>query len=327
VDRADPGKLAPRIGRQPAEAFRLLRGAGLLGGHGRYLAELVVGDRHRHEPGVLGPAPGDGLGHIGQQAIAWRTQLSGPGSAALHVPLEVEALGEQEPEVLAQGQLVDLVVAEATPDEHNAGPPGQRGDRPEPEVVAPEHVVTGEVMLGEDIGKQQRIGVRAVTGQEDQGVLAVQRPPPVQPGGVDLHVPCVGVQRTQRAGQQVDRDRAHRGNQAVQVRLGAPHRFLLGQAKPGREMGDLGAEVRAVPYRLGDFLRHLVPVPEQRSLGSVQRESGLPGHKLGERAGATPPAAQHGHGGGLRDHHPGPVRLAPHDPALPERRRPPWVDL
>ena len=97
------------------------------------------------------------------------------GSAALHVPLKVEALGEQEPEVLTQGQLVDLVIAEAAPDETCEIPArlGQRGDRPEPEVVAPEYVVTGEVMLGEDIGKQQRISVRAVTGQEDQGVLAV----------------------------------------------------------------------------------------------------------------------------------------------------------
>ena len=137
----------------------------------------------------------------------------------------------------------------------------------------------------------------------------------------------MGVQRAQRAGQQVDRDRAHRGDQTVQVRLGAPHRFLPGQAQPGRKPGDLSAQPRAVLDRLGDLLRHLVPVPEQRPLRAVQREPGLPGHELSERAGAAPPAAQRGHGGGFRDHHPGPVRLVPQDPVLPERGRPPRVDL
>ena len=182
-------------------------------------------------------------------------------------------------------------------------------------------------MLSKDIGKQQRIGVRAVTGQEDQSVLAVQRPQPVQPGDVDLHVPRVSVQRAQRVGQQVDRDRAHQGNQIVQVRLYARHRLLLGQGQPGREPGDLRAEMRAVLDRLGDFLRHLVPVPEQRPLGTIQRKSGLPRHELSKQTGATPPVAQRCHGGGLGDHNPGPVRIAPHDLGLPERRGPPRVDL
>jgi len=158
-------------------------------------------------------------------------------------------------------------------------------------------------------------------------MLAIQLTQPVQPGNVDLHVPRVGVQRAQRAGQQVDRDRAHRGNQAIQVHLGPRHHFRLGQPQPVREPGDLGTEIRAVLNRLGDLLRHLVPVPEQRPLGAVQREPGLPGHELSERASAPPPPAQRGHRGGFRDHHPGPVRLPPHDPVLPERRRPPRVDL
>ena len=233
VYRADPGELPPGVGRQPAQPLRLLlRRPALLGRHRRYLAELVVGDGHRHQAGVAGPAARDRLGDVGQQAVARRAQLAGPRAAALHVPLEVEALGQQVAEVLAQRQLVDLVVAGAAPDEDEPGPPGQQADRPDAEVVAADYVVAGEIMLGEDVGEQQRVRVRAVAGQEDQRVAAVQLPQPGEPGGVGLDVPRVGVQRAQRPVEQVDRDRAHGGDQAVQGRPGRS--AVSGSVRPSR---------------------------------------------------------------------------------------------
>ena len=158
-------------------------------------------------------------------------------------------------------------------------------------------------------------------------MAAVQLPQPGEPGGVGLDVPRVGVQRAQRAVEQVARDRAHGGDQAVQGRPGAFRRLRPGQAEPGGERGDVGPVFRAVPDRLGDVLRHLVAVAELCAFGAVQRERGLPGHELRERAGAAPALAQRRHGGGLRDHHLGPAGLAPHDGPLPEHRRPARIDL
>ena len=328
VYRADPGELPPGVGRQPAQPLRLLlRRPALLGRHRRYLAELVVGDRHRHQVGVVGPAARDRLGDVGQQAVARRAQLAGPRAAALHVPLEVEPLGQQVAEVLAQCQLVDLVVAGAAPDEDESGPPGQQADRPDAEVVAADYVVAGEIMLGEDVGEQQRVRVRAVAGQEHQRVAAVQLPQPAEPGGVGLDVPRVGVQRAQRAGEQVHRDRAHGRDQAVEVFPGPFRGLRFGQVQPGRELGDVGAVFRAVLDRLGDVLRHLVAVTERRPFGAIQREPGLPGHEMGERAAAAPALTQRRHRRGLGDHQPGAFGLAPHDVPLPQHRRPARVDL
>ena len=122
VGRSERLELGAGVAGEPRHPLALLRRPDLLGGHRRHLAQLVVGDRHRHEVDVVDAALLDRLGHVGQQAVARRAQLAGARAAALHVPLHVEPLGQQVAEVLADGELVDLVVAEAAPDEHHARP-------------------------------------------------------------------------------------------------------------------------------------------------------------------------------------------------------------
>ena len=267
VGGAERGELGAGVAGEPGHALARLRRPHLLGGHRRHLAQLVVGDRHGDEVDVLDAELVDRLGHVGQQPVAGRAQLAGARAPAFHVPLQVEPLGQQEPEVLADGELVDLVVAEAAADEHHACALGQRPDRPEVQVVPAEHVVAGEVVVGEHVGEQQRIGVAAVAGQEHQRMAAVALPQPSQARVVDLDVPRPGVQRTQRAGEQVDGQRAHRRDEPGQVGRRAPGDLVLRQLQPRGELGHLAAVLRAVLDGLRDEPRDLVVVAEERALG------------------------------------------------------------
>ena len=154
-------------------------------------------------------------------------------------------------------------------------------------------------------------------------MTAVQLAQPLQSGGVGLDLPGAGVQRAQRGRQQVRSERAHGGDQAVQVGPGPFRHFRLGEVQPGGDSGYLGAELRAVLDRLDNVPGHLVAVSAQRPFGALQREPGLSRHELRKRAGAAPARAQRGHGGGLGEHHPGPAGLAAGDAGLLEGRRPP----
>ena len=95
-------------------------------------------------------------------------------------------------------------------------------------------------------------------------------------------VPRVGVQRAERPVEQIDRDRAHGGDQAVQSRPGAfcrlgSVRWRAWRRRPGNRLSSIAV------------LRHLVAVAQQRAFGTVQREAGLPGHEMRcASAGAAP---------------------------------------
>ena len=129
---------------------------------------------------------------------------------------------------------------------------GQRADRPEPQVLPAEHVVAREVVLGEHVGQQQRVGVGAVAGQEHQRVGAVELAQPLQPGASTCTSHARAVQGAQAAGEQVDRHRAHRRDQPVQVGADAACDLGLGQLQPRGQLGDLAAELRAGLDRLDD---------------------------------------------------------------------------
>ncbi|MCO5591803.1 hypothetical protein L7F22_045795 [Adiantum nelumboides] len=208
----------------------------------------------------------------------WGAQLAGARPAALHVPLEVEALGHEPGEVLADHRLVDGVVAEAAADEDDAAAPGERLEAGDAQVVAAEDVVAREVVGPQHVGEHERVGVRAVRGQEDQGVLGVQRPQRFEAGGVGVDLPRPLVHRAQDAGEQLDRARVERGDQALQVSGGLGD--LVGLAvELGGQAADLAVEVARADDLPGDLAGHLEPVAQQRALGAVEGEGGLAGHE------------------------------------------------
>ena len=116
----------------------------LLRRQGLDLIQLVVDDRQRNQHHLIDPALLEGADQVVQQPIPGRPQLPGPGTAALHIPLEVEPLSHQVADVLAQHQLVHRVVAEAAADEHHAASTRPGTDRPEADVQAAENVIRRE---------------------------------------------------------------------------------------------------------------------------------------------------------------------------------------
>jgi hypothetical protein len=202
--RPDVVALGAHVVRQPAQPLAALRRADLLLGHRADLRQLVVDDRHRHEDDVLGTLVLQRPDEVPQQPEPRRAQLAGPGAAALQVPLDVEALGDEVAEVLAHGELVDRVVAEGAADEDEAGALAQRTDRPEGHVAAGEQVVAREVVLVEHPGEDQWIGVGPVRRQEDESMPAVELAQALEALHVDLHVPRPRVQRAHHEAERVD---------------------------------------------------------------------------------------------------------------------------
>ena len=279
--------------------------------------QAVVGDRGRHQVDVLDATALDGLGDVAEQPVARAADLAGARAPALEVPLQVEALGQQEREVLLDHGLVDLVVAEAAADEHDAGPPRQVADRPDAEVGAAHHVVAREVVAGEHVTEDERVDVRAVGRQEHQRVALVELPQPGQSRLVGEHLPRRGVQRPHHRVEHVDGRAALDGHQLVEALLGLLQALVDGQPHLGRDLGDLVAELLARQDLLADGVRHLVAVAD---LGALLALEGHHGRSADERAeglrvgSASPrcpcrrePLAQLAEQGGLAGEHPAPV--------------------
>ena len=287
VRRAARGPpLGPGVLGQPLEALGLLLAAGLLGGHRGDLVQPVVGDRGRHQVDVLDATALDGLGDVAEQPVARAADLAGARAAALEVPLQVEALGQQEREVLLDHGLVDLVVAEAAADEHDAGPPRQVADRPDAEVGAAHHVVAREVVAGEHVAEDERVDVRAVGRQEHQRVALVELPQPGQSGLVGEHLPRRGVQRPHHRVEHVHGRAALDGHQLVEALLGLLQALVDGQAHLGRDLGDLVAELLARQDLLADGVRHLVAVADLRALLALEGHHGRSADERAEGVGA-----------------------------------------
>ena len=268
---------------QPLQALGLLLRAGLLGSHLGDLVEPVVGDRRGHQVDVLDPAALDGLGDVAEQAVAGAADLAGARAPALEVPLEVEALGQQEREVLLDHGLVDLVVAEAAADEDDAGPPGQVADRPDPEVGAAHHVVAREVVAGEHVAEHQGVDVGAVGWQEDERVALVELAQPGQAGLVGEHLPGRGVQRLHHRVEHVDGRPALHGDQLVEALLGLLEPLVEGQPHLGRDLGDLVAELLASQDLLADGVGHLVAVADLGALLALEGDHGRSAYERRER--------------------------------------------
>ncbi len=217
----------------PGQALGLLLGAVLLGGHGRHLLELVVGDRHRDEEDVVDAPLPERLHQVAEDSEAGWAELARPGPAALQVPLEVVAPLDEVAEVGPQGELVDGVVLDGPADEDDAAAPQDGPHGPERHVDAAEDVVTGQPRPAEGAPQDERVEVGLVAGKEDEGVLAVQGPEAVEGVGVDLDV--VGPEG--EAGQPVDRPEgqlALHGHHLVERRPRLPLEFVPGLAELGR---------------------------------------------------------------------------------------------
>ena len=165
-------------------------------------------------------------------------------------------------------------------------------------------------------------------GQEDQRVLLVQLAQPLQALLVDVHVPCLGVQRPHQRAERVDRGRALHSGHLVQARLQV---VLDLRAR----LPDLAREAigqRPEPGGRGDLLdhppRHLVAVAQDPPLPAVAGQRRLTQDEPGERPGTRAPALLRGEPRdqvtdrrGLAGHDPRRVRDAPrHLPVQPPRR-------
>src|SRR5205807_4212548 len=190
---ADVASLSFRVCGQPAEALGLLARSRLFGGHRADLFELLVGDRRGNEVDVVGAAVVERGDEVAQKAVTRRAQLARPAASALDVPLEVEALGDEVAEVLAHGELVDRVVAEAAPDEDEPRALAERADRPERHVAAADDVVARKLVRVERLREHERVRVRAVGGEEHERVSAAKLSQLLEPGGIDVDGPRVLV--------------------------------------------------------------------------------------------------------------------------------------
>ncbi len=153
------------------------------------------------------------------------------------------------------------------------------------QVVAAEHVVAREVVLPQHLGQHERVGVGAVRGQEHQRVLGVQFAQRLQAAGVGVHLPRVVVHRAQDPGEQVDRGRVDRRDEALQVLLRLGGDVGLGPAGLRREAADLAGEGRPADDLVADLARDLGAVAEHLALGAVERELGLLGDEADEVLG------------------------------------------
>jgi hypothetical protein len=131
----------------PHQGLLLLLPPTLFVGIGADIGDLVVVDRHGNEYHVVDDAALIRLGHIGEEPESRLAQLPRPGTAPFDVPLQGEPLLEEVVEVLAQDELVRLVVLELPSDEEDARPAQQGTDEKEVHVDATRRVVEGEPVL------------------------------------------------------------------------------------------------------------------------------------------------------------------------------------
>src|SRR5205807_5077965 len=125
---------------------------------------------------------------VAEDAEAGRAELAGAGPAALQVPLEVVALLDQVAEVAAEGEFVDGLVLDRAADEDDAAAPQDGPHRPERDVDPAENVVARQPRPAERSPEDERVEVRLVARQEDEGVLTVEDPEAFEGLVVDLDV-------------------------------------------------------------------------------------------------------------------------------------------
>ena len=285
--------------QEPEEALALLRGALLLGRIVGDVADLVVADGGGHEHDVFAaPAP-EGVHHVGEHSEARRQQLAGARAPALDVPLEREALLDQRVDVVAQDELVDLVVLEGAADEEHARAPHQRAEREEVHVDAARGVVRGQAVLVQQRLEHAVVEVRLVRGQEHHRVLLRERAQLVHLRGLVVQHLAVAalVEALPELHDQVDHEGAVRGRDLAQVGGGLAQHGRVGAAERGGEAVQLAAEGRAPEHVLVHEARHLVARAAQPALRDVEHEVGLAHDELREPdgracvgAGAAAPA-------------------------------------
>ncbi len=320
VDRAADLALGPDVVDGHLDALGLFLRAVHLRRHGPDLVKAVVGDRRGDQVRVGRGAGLERVDQIGEQAEARRTQLARPGSAALDVPLEVELLAQQKAHVLAQGPLVD-VVGELPLDQHHPAALGQRTDGPEADVDAAHDVVEGQTLIQQRRPQHQRVEVRPVIGQEDQGIGLVQ----FAEGGdglvVDLDAVGAREERPELA-PQLHRLLVLGGDHLVEDPVHA--RPDLGERRVHRlrQLGQITPELRPFRQLLHHEPRHLVFVADDVAFGAVERQARLPRHvrRQGAAGRRLEPATQIAQRRRFPDGHPG-VALARTNPAAQTPRR------
>src|SRR5262249_28696066 len=319
VDVAEAGLQTADDVDEPAEALRLLGGAGLLGGVAPARLDLGVGDRGRDQEDVLALAATVGVDDVGEEPEAWRQQLAGARAAALDVPLEGEALLDQVVDVVLKDELVDRIVLEGAPDEEHAAATHQRADREEVHVDPAGGVIRGVAVLVQSVLQDEMVEVRLVRRQEDHRIALSQVVDVLEIAAVVVQRLAVSarVEEVDQLRGEVDDVRAVGGGDLLEIALRvAQHRRLrpselLCQARDAgteggtREEGGRGGVARG--REGGPWGARPAPPP----LRALQRQSGLPGDEDGETgrlpeigaAGAPPALAQLRRGSGLSGDH------------------------
>jgi len=182
-------------------------------------------------------------------------------------------------------------------------------------------------VLVQHVGQDQGVGVRAVRGQEGQGLLPVALAQPVQSRLVHLDLPRTGVQRPHRGRPHIDGQPALHRDQLVQRGHGPLAHLALGQVELVGELAQLGSKRRAAGDLLHHLARHLVAVSGQVSLGPLQGKHRAPEDEPGEvlvvvrTVRGSEIGAQLAEHRRRSDHHPRPIRFPLGHPLLETQDR------
>src|SRR5262249_13753635 len=189
-----------------------------------------------------------------------RQELPGRGARPLDVPLEREALLDQVVDVLAEHELVDLVVLEGAADEEDPRAAEQPAGGEEGHVDATGRGGGREGGLVEGVLENQAVEVRLVAGEEDERVaLAEDRQRGELRAIVVQRLPVsLRVEVADQAGGELDHPRTVAGGDLAEIAPRLARHLGLAASERAGEPGDPAAEARTDDDLLLDEARHLV---------------------------------------------------------------------
>src|SRR6185436_18431592 len=150
--------------QETAQRFRLLFPATELALIRFFLDHPTIVDRYRHQVEIAPHAVDEGVDDRRQNAELRRQNLPCSTASALDEELLGIPLADEEGEVFAENELVELVAREAAADEVGTGAAKQRSQGPERQVDAGGDVRRAQVVQVEQIRDDQIIKMATVTG-------------------------------------------------------------------------------------------------------------------------------------------------------------------
>ena len=150
--------------------------------------QLLVDDRHRDDQRIGARRRVEGVDDVAQNPVHRRSQLSGPGPPTLDRPAQIAAIADELADIETQRQPVDREVRGRPPDKDDTGAAGDGPDRKEIQVRPTHRERRLDTVCGERNRQGEPVQIGPVRHQEQQRVLAAQRPHPPSLFLVDLNV-------------------------------------------------------------------------------------------------------------------------------------------